>query len=83
MSMIFFTYRAATQARMGVSILQKAGIPARMDRSPAGISEKGCGYGLWVRADRGAEAAAVLRRQGRPYTRSYRFTGDEVREVRL
>ena len=48
MSMIFFTYRARMQARQGTEILRRAGIPVRMDRTPAQIAGNGCGYGLWV-----------------------------------
>lgn len=83
MSMIFLSYRAATQARQALGILKKEGISARMDRSPTALSEKGCGYGLWVPSDRAAEAANVLRRQSRPFSRSYVFSDGGVREVQL
>ena len=83
MSMIFFTYRAATQARMGASILRSEGIPVKLGRSPARISRNGCGYGLSVPESRGREAAELLRREGQPYMRSYLLAGDRVREVQL
>ena len=83
MSMFFFTYRAATQARMGASILRGQGIPVKLGRSPARISRNGCGYGLTVPESRGREAAELLKARGQPYTRSYRMEGDRIREVAL
>ena len=34
MSMYFFTYRGATEARKGAAALRSSGVPARIDRSP-------------------------------------------------
>ncbi len=83
MSMIFFTYRAQTQARQGVSVLREAGIPARLDRTPSRLSGNGCGYGLWVSASQGYSAALELRGRGVPYERSYQVDGGAMKEVAL
>ena len=83
MSMIFFTYRARTQARMGVEVLREAGIPVKLDRTPSNLSQNGCGYGLWVPSGRGKEAAELLRQQERSYMRSYHMENGAAREVRL
>ena len=83
MSMIFFTYRAGTQARKGAAILRDAGISARLARTPSQMAVNGCGSGLWVQ--RGQEYAASLELRGRgcAYERSYLMEGGKVREVFL
>lgn len=83
MSMIFFTYRAGTQARKGAGILQAAGISVRLGRTPSKLAVNGCGSGLWV--PRGQEYAASLELRGRgcAYERSYLVDGGNVREVFL
>ncbi len=81
MSMIFFTFRAQTQARQGASILKGAGIWARLGRTPTFLAGNGCGYGLWVSEERGRGAAKELKTGGSPYERSYRVEGNRAREV--
>lgn len=83
MSMFFFTYRAGTQARKGASILQAAGISARLARTPSGMAQGGCGSGLWV--PRGQEYAASLELRGRgcAYERSFLVEDGKPREVFL
>lgn len=83
MSMFFFTYRAATQARMGADILKQAGISARVDRMPAGLGKQGCGYGLWVRPDQARRAAEALRIRHSPFQKVYEIRNEMAREVRL
>ena len=83
MSMIFFTYRARTQARQGSDILEHAGVPVRLDRTPSGIAGNGCGYGLRVSVINGKKAAELLRKYGSGYERSYRFDGGKAWEVAL
>jgi hypothetical protein len=79
MSMIFFTFRAPTKARQGAMILRKAGMTARLSKTPASLAKNGCGYGLLVPAAQSGAAAMQLRAMGAPYERSYRMdTQEEV-----
>lgn len=83
MSMIFFTYRAQTQARRGAAILRGAGIQGRLDRTPSQLAVNGCGYGLWVPESQGYGAALELRGRDCPYERSYRWDGKSAKAVTL
>ncbi|MBQ9270395.1 MAG: DUF3343 domain-containing protein [Oscillospiraceae bacterium] len=82
MSMYFFTYRGATEARRGAAALRKSGVPARIDRSPVQLSKSGCGYGLWVVPQKAEQAAKILRREA-TYERSYRMDRGGFREAPL
>ena len=83
MSMIFFTFRAQTQARKGTMILNKAGIRAKLGRTPAALSSGGCGFGIWVREVDGLTAAMQLRGMNLAYEKSYHITDGEQKEVFL
>lgn len=83
MSMIFFTYRAQTQARKGAAILREAGIQGKLDRTPSRLAANGCGFGLWVPESQGYGAALELRGRNCPYERSYRMDGGAAKEVAL
>ncbi len=83
MSMIFLTYRAQTGARRGVSILNGAGIRARMGRTPGNLATEGCGFGLWIREADGHRAAYLLRRGSAAFERCYKMEGGRGREVAL
>jgi hypothetical protein len=79
MSMIFFTFRSPAKARQGAMILHKAGISARLSKTPAALAKHGCGYGLLVPADQSRRAAIQLRGMAASYERSYRIdTQEEV-----
>lgn len=81
MSMIFFTYRASTQARRGMTILRDAGLSGRMARTPSKIAGNGCGYGLWVPRGQAYTASMELRGRDCPYERSYLFENSAAQEV--
>lgn len=83
MSMIFFTFRAQTGARKGALILSRAGISARVGRTPSGMAEYGCGYGIWVSGHQGDRAAELLRSRRPSYERSYLVEGGRQQEVFL
>lgn len=83
MSMIFFTFRAQTGARQGALILSQAGISARVGRTPSGMAEYGCGYGIWVNGHQGGRAAELLRSRRPSYERSYLVEGGRQQEVFL
>ena len=82
MSMYFFTYRGATEARKGAAALRNSGVPARIDRSPVQLSSSGRGYGLWIVPQQTERAAEILRREA-PYERSYRMDRGGFREAPL
>jgi hypothetical protein len=77
MSMIFFTFRAPAKARQGAMILRKAGITARLAKTPAALAKNGCGYGLWVPEAQAHAAAMQLKAMGAAYERSYRMNPQE------
>lgn len=83
MSMIFFTFRAQMRARQGVNLLKKAGIPARMGKTPSRLAGRGCGYGIWVPEYEAEAGARQLHSSGLSYEKSYRMEGDQFREVWL
>jgi hypothetical protein len=58
-------------------ILQKAGISARLSKTPASLAKNGCGYGLWVPERQSQAAAMQLRGKGAAYERSYRMDSQE------
>jgi len=55
------TSRGATRARSMAAVLAAAGLPARIVRPPAEVSEEGCGYAVAVARQLIPRAAAVLR----------------------
>ena len=83
MSMFFFTFRAGTQARLGAEILRKAGISARVAKTPSQLSRYGCGYGLWIPEGQAQTASGLLKSGGRSYIKCYRMINGTFREVRL
>lgn len=83
MSMIFFTFRAQTQARKGTMILSQAGLQAKLGRTPAALATGGCGYGIWVPEMQGGTAAMQLRGMEVYYEKSYLVSGNTRKEVFL
>lgn len=83
MSMIFFTFPGELQARMGASVLTAAGIPARMKKTPGGLNQYGCSYGVQVPEVYGKRAAGILKGQRTSYVRSYRIHDKNKQEVFL
>lgn len=74
--------RSLTYAQRIQNALEKAGIPARLQRSPSELSQGGCGYAVKVPARHLARAMTVLRRTGLPYLRIYVGASDrDYREV--
>lgn len=54
------TFRSVTFAQKAQSALSKAGVPSTMQRTPRALSERGCGYCLWLRSQNVADAVQVL-----------------------
>ena len=45
-------FRSLTYAQRGRHVLERAGITAVLRRAPADLTDRGCAYGLKLRADR-------------------------------
>ena len=63
--------RSLTYAQRVANALERAGIPARLLRSPAEISPSGCSYSVKVAARNLTRALTVLNRMGLPYLGVY------------
>ncbi len=46
MNAYYFTFRSVTAAMQGNRVLERAGIPAVLSRSPKALQQQGCGYCL-------------------------------------
>ena len=55
------TCRSLTYAQRGLYLLSGQGIPGKLIRSPAELTNKGCGYAVTVSARRLQDAVEVLR----------------------
>lgn len=67
----YFTFRSITTARLAAAVLQRAGIPQTLLRTPKSMAGQGCGYSLRLPQNRGSEAAALLRRENLRFQRIY------------
>lgn len=63
--------RSLTYGQRVANGLERAGIPARILRSPAEISPSGCSYSVKVAARNLSRALTVLKRMGLPYLGVY------------
>ena len=68
------TFRSVTPAQRGEGFLKKAGLSARLQRTPRYMQEKGCGYSLYLQCRELPDGVALLRRQGIPFQKAYRLT---------
>lgn len=76
--------RSLTVAQRTASALERAGIAARVLRSPKSISGSGCSHCVKVSQRRLADALIVLKRAGLSPSRVYITEGDgSYREVGL
>jgi len=63
--------RSLTYAQRVANTLERAGIPARILRSPAEISPKGCSYSVRVGSRQLARSLTVLNQKKLPYLGIY------------
>jgi hypothetical protein len=76
--------RSLTYAQRVANTLERAGIPARILRSPAAISPKGCSYSVRVGERQLSRAMSILAQKKLPYLGIYvGRRGDGYREVEL
>ena len=80
MKTYYITFRSATYAQRGESLLNRAGIRCNLHRTPRWMESQGCGYALWVRTDDIAYGVGLLRQQSVPLRRVYVQSGDGVLE---
>ena len=80
MKTYYITFRSATYAQRGESLLNRAGIRCNLHRTPRWMESQGCGYALWVRTDDIAFGVGLLRQQSLPLRRVYVQSGDGVLE---
>lgn len=57
------TFRSVTFAQKAQSALSKAGIHCVMQRTPRALSERGCGYCLWLQQQDVPDAVAMLQQR--------------------
>ena len=71
MKTYYITFRSATYAQRGESLLNRAGIRCNLHRTPRWMESQGCGYALWVRTDDIEFGVGLLRQQSLPLRRVY------------
>ena len=64
MSQPMIVVSSITYAMRGQKILEKQGIPSRMERNVKAMNKYGCGYGLRVNAGSEERAKVILLRSG-------------------
>lgn len=74
MKNVLITFRSVTYAQRAEQILRSVGISAGLRRTPGELSNRGCGYGLWIEQGDTTAAAGLLRERavafGKVYVRS-------------
>ena len=60
MTQYLISFRSLTHAQRAARLLERAGLTVTVRRTPAGLSQSGCGYAVALRK-RAAEAVALLR----------------------
>ena len=55
------TFRSVTYGQSGQRLLQRAGLDARLQRTPRHLEQRGCGYCLRLNVKQGMEAVELLR----------------------
>ena len=80
MKTYYITFRSATYAQRGESVLSRVGIRCAVHRTPRWMESQGCGYALWVRTEDIAYGVGLLRQQALPLRRVYVQNGEGVLE---
>ena len=83
MRMDFITFRSVTPAQRGQRSLQQAGIPCSLQRTPAHLEQRGCGYCLRLRYEDTERAVNVLRQQRILFSKVYRTADGGMEELVL
>ncbi len=84
MKTYFVTFRSVTFAQRGESVLQKAGISCKLQRTPRWMEAQGCGYCLRISVKETAAAVELLRQKQVPMRKIYLQLEDgDVQEVQM
>ena len=75
------TFRTITRAQRGAELLEYAGIPCRIQRLPAMLMDRGCGYMVSLRRELLQRALTTLRQNHVEFGRAYLTEGSLYREV--
>lgn len=75
------TVRSVTFGQKGERALKRKGILCSLQRTPKGLSNRGCSYGLRVPISDGPIAMTVLEQAGIPYENIYVSTPDGAWEA--
>ena len=70
------TFRSVTYGQSGQRLLQKAGLDARLMRTPRHLEQRGCGYCLRLSTKQGPEAVELLRRGNISFRGVYAMLAD-------
>lgn len=64
MKMQWITFRSITPAQRAQRVLHSGGVEAALRRTPRQFSKNGCGYGLFLPAEKTPRALQLLREAG-------------------
>lgn len=76
-------FRTITRAQRAAELLEYSGIPCRLQRLPAALADRGCGYVLTLRQEALTAAVAVLRQNRVDFGKLYTVENGVRREVIL
>lgn len=76
MKWCFITFRSITPAQRGEAALRRGGIGCTLQRTPAKLAQRGCGYCLRLRQGDVGTAVGVLTENRIPYSKLYLVDGD-------
>ncbi len=71
MRMNYITFRSATLAQRGQRLLNRAGIPCSLQRTPRKLQDRGCGFCLQLRPGDTMNAVEILKGGGIAYSQVY------------
>ena len=70
------TFRSVTYGQSGQRLLQKAGLEAKLQRTPRNLEQRGCGYCLRLSEKQAMEAVELLRQGSVPFRGVYVMLAD-------
>lgn len=76
MKAYLITFRSITYAQRGERAMNQEGIRCILRRTPRWMEQRGCGYALEARLSDISVGTELLRREGIPFRKAYRLTGD-------
>jgi len=83
MKTCFITFRSVTFGQRGQRLLENAGIPCSLQRTPKWMEQQGCGYCLRIRAADCTKGIQLLQSYQVPFQKAYRQEMTGMVEVAL